>query len=485
MARVGVFLGMFLFMVTCTVAHAELPEFTTLAEKAGSAVVNISTVRTVEGGQMQQFFGGPFGNRGGPGGPFGDRGAPFEDFFEQFERFFGERQMPPRQQRSLGSGFIISQDGLIVTNNHVVAEADEVNVTLEGGTSFTAEVVGKDPETDIALLKIDPDRKLTTLELGNSNDMKIGQWVVAIGNPFGLQNTVTAGIISAKGRIIGAGPYDNFIQTDASINPGNSGGPLLNMEGEVIGINTAIVATGQGIGFAYPSTEARYVINQLQKFGEVQRGWLGVTIQDVDENTAKALGLKEPRGALIASVQPDNPASKAGLTSGDVIVSVNGEEIEDAHELTRVIGRFSPGEKVSMRVWRKGKERKVTVDLGKRPPQQELAQRTQPGEPAPEQGSAALGMALRPLSEQEAQALDMEQGTGLLVADVQPGSPAGQNNIRPGDVILEANGEQIRSMSDFQDVLENDARQKGVLMLLVQRGGQSLFRTIPLEGEQQ
>jgi serine protease Do len=458
--------GFVLMMALAPTAPAqELPSFSGLARDSGVAVVNIGTVRTVTPRQQppfQQFF-----------GPFQEQGAPFGDFFDQFEKFFNQ----PRQQRSLGSGFIISKDGYIVTNNHVIQGADEINVNLqEGQRTYSAEVVGSDPETDLALLRINADRDLPVLTFGSSEDMQVGDWVLAIGNPFGLQNTVTAGIISAIGRVIGAGPYDHFIQTDASINPGNSGGPLMNLKGEVIGVNTAIVATGQGIGFALPSDQARDVINQLMEKGKVTRGWLGVSIQDVDENTAKALGLDLPRGALVASVQPGEPAAEAGLRTGDVILSLNGESISDSSELTRSIGKLKPGSQARLTVWRDGKQTEVTAVLGERGPQK-LAE-SAPRQPQRE--AALLGMELRPLSQQEAQALGMEQVQGLLVAQVVPGSPAEQGGINPGDVVLEANGRPVNSIADFKSVLEDDARKKGVAMLLVRRGGQTVFRTLPV-----
>jgi serine protease Do len=422
-------------------------------------------VRTVAPREQpfQQFF-----------GPLPEQGSPFGDFFDQFEKFFRQ----PRQQQSLGSGFIISQDGYIVTNNHVIQGADEINVTLqEGQRTFSAEVLGADPETDIALLRINADRDLPTLAFGSSAELEVGEWVLAIGNPFGLQNTVTAGIISAMGRIIGAGPYDHFIQTDASINPGNSGGPLVNLKGEVIGINTAIVATGQGIGFALPSDQASEVIDQLMKHGKVSRGWLGVSIQDVDENTAKALGLDRARGALVASVQPGEPAAQAGLRAGDVIVGLNGEPVRDSSDLTRSIGRLDPGSDARLTVWRDGKQREVTATLGERGPEK-LAERVPPMQPRAE--GAILGMELRPLSQQEAQSLGMERAQGLLVQGVTSGSPSDQSGINPGDVILEANGRPVNNLEEFKTVLEEDGRKKGVVMLLLRRGAQNVFRTIPI-----
>jgi serine protease Do len=453
------------FFLVATASAQDIPSFTGLAKEAGAAVVNINTVRTVAPREQpfQQFF-----------GPLPEQGSPFGDFFDQFEKFFRQ----PRQQQSLGSGFIISQDGYIVTNNHVIQGADEINVTLqEGQRTFSAEVLGADPETDIALLRINADRDLPTLAFGSSAELEVGEWVLAIGNPFGLQNTVTAGIISAMGRIIGAGPYDHFIQTDASINPGNSGGPLVNLKGEVIGINTAIVATGQGIGFALPSDQASEVIDQLMKHGKVSRGWLGVSIQDVDENTAKALGLDRARGALVASVQPGEPAAQAGLRAGDVIVGLNGEPVRDSSDLTRSIGRLDPGSDARLTVWRDGKQREVTATLGERGPEK-LAERVPPMQPRAE--GAILGMELRPLSQQEAQSLGMERAQGLLVQGVTSGSPSDQSGINPGDVILEANGRPVNNLEEFKTVLEEDGRKKGVVMLLLRRGAQNVFRTIPI-----
>ena len=249
------------------------------------------------------------------------------------------------KRRSLGSGFIIDPKGLIVTNNHVIEDADKIKVKLTDDSEYDAEVVGRDPSTDLALIKIEPQKSLTPLKMGSSEDLQVGQWVVAIGSPFGLEQTVTAGIVSAKGRIIGSGPYDNFIQTDASINPGNSGGPLLNLKGEVIGINTAIIASGQGIGFAVPAEVAKDVIAQLQNKGEVTRGWLGVGIQDLSEELANYYGIKEGKGALVTQVYEGDPADKGGIKVNDVIVSANGEPVESSRDLTRIIAAAPVGEK--------------------------------------------------------------------------------------------------------------------------------------------
>lgn len=462
---------MFVFVASASMA-AQLPDFTELAEKSGQAVVNISTVKIVKNQRnMQQFF------RQGPQGQH-----PFGDFFDQFERFFGEQgQGVPREQRSLGSGFVFSADGYIVTNNHVIEGADSIKVNLQvdknGDRSYDAEVIGTDKETDLALLKIKTDKPLPFLTFGDSDALRVGQWVMAIGNPFGLDHTVTAGIVSAKGRTIGAGPYDNFIQTDASINPGNSGGPLINMDGQVIGINTAIVASGQGIGFAIPSHLARQVIEQLKEHKIVKRGWLGVSIQDVDENSAKALGLDVARGALVSSVTAGDPAEKAGIKAGDVIVAVDGVSVADAGDLTRKIGDLLPGVKIDLSVWREGKTVKIPLILGER--SAEKVAQGRPGAPG-SQGEDVLGLSVRPVTEAEAKALELEQARGLLVVEVSEGSKAAQNDLSAGDVILEANGKAVNTVKALRAVIEGDGKEKGVVMLLIKRQGRNVFRTVPL-----
>jgi serine protease Do len=449
---------------------AQLPQFADLAEKISDQVVNISTVREVQQRQQMQRFFGPRG-RGGPEGPL-------EDFFDQFEKYFRGMPQRPKKQRSLGSGFIISRDGYIVTNNHVVQKATEIQVNLQNGDSYEAEVVGRDPETDLALIKIEADRNLPTLEFGDSDEARVGSWVLAVGNPFGLDHTVTAGIISAKGRVIGAGPFDNFLQTDASINPGNSGGPLINMDGDVIGINTAIIATGQGIGFAIPSNMAETIIAELKEKGKVTRGWLGVTIQDVDENTAQALGLDEPKGALVASVVEGEPADQAGLRQGDVILSVNGENIEDANALLRTIAGLQPGDSADITVFRQGEEKEFTVTLGIRDTQR-MAQRGMEREPE-EEAAGRLGLQLKPVNEQEARALGLPEPKGLLVMGVEPGAPAAEAGIRQGDVVLQVNQQDVNSVQAFKEILEDEGEKKGVLLLLVQRRGRSIFVSVPV-----
>ena len=439
------------------------PNFVPLVQSAGKAVVNISTEKKVmqRGGMPSEMF----------------RGLPpeFERFFEQFE---GGRNAQPRTQRSLGTGFLISADGYIVTNNHVVAGADTVLVNLQGSTgkdhSLKAQVIGTDEETDIALLKVKADTPLPFLDFGDSDKMEVGEWVLAIGNPFGLGHTVTAGILSAKGRNIQSGPFDNFLQTDASINPGKSGGPLINMEGKVIGINTAIIASGQGIGFAIPSSMAERIVNQLKQDKKVSRGWIGVTIQDVDENTAKALGLPNAAGALIGSVMPDEPAAKGGMKDGDVVLEVNGKKIDDSSALLRAIATEAPGSKVNMVVWRDGERKNVTVQLGERNLKGGKTGNTM------DQSAPSLGLSVRPLTKEESRAANLKPGTGLLVVGVEPGKLAAEAELREGDIILSANLKPIKSTDDFAKIIREDAKKRGVVMLQLQRQGQTFFRSVPL-----
>ncbi|MFP5222895.1 MAG: DegQ family serine endoprotease [Acidobacteriota bacterium] len=445
-------------LMAATQSLADLPKFADLAEKSGPAVVNIFT----ETAPKQT-----------PGKPRMQtpRGTPFDDFFEQFDQYFNQQQ-PQRRTRSLGSGFLISSDGYILTNNHVVEKADKVSVKLQKGEkTIQAKVIGTDPETDLALIKIDNGSSLPYLKLGDSSKIRVGEWVMAIGNPFGLSHTVTQGIISAKGRIIGAGPYDDFIQTDASINPGNSGGPLLNLEGEVIGINTAIVAAGQGIGFAVPANIAKDVINQLKSKGKVRRGMMGVTIQAVDENTAKALGLSGTKGALVSQVGAGSPAEKAGLTSGDVITEVNGQPVSDAHELTTKVGAMAPGETVTVTFLRKGQSKSAKVTLVER----DLKQLGQPGEESNAQGDT-LGMTLSTTDPRT-----NRPAGGLIVVGLEQGSPAAEAGIRKGDVIVEINQKPVTTPQEAAAVIEQEGKAKGAVVVLLKRQGQPVFRSIPVQ----
>jgi serine protease Do len=464
---------------TLAMARIPLPDITELVEKDGPAVVNISTTKTVKAQEgMRDLFEQFHNKRGGP---------PMDDFFDQFERFFGPqgRGAPkPHKQRSLGSGFVISPDGYIVTNNHVVDGADEVKVQFRNNeTPLKAKIIGRDKETDLALLKIDGKSNLPYLEFGDSGNLKVGAWVLAIGNPFGLENTVTLGIVSAKGRVIGAGPFDNFIQTDASINPGNSGGPLIDLDGKVIGINTAIVASGQGIGFAIPASMAKDVIAQLREGKSVKRGWLGVTIQDIDENTAKALGLGNTKGSLVTSVIEGEPAAKAGVKTGDVITAVGDEAVEDSNQLLRRVAALKPGETTKLSVWRKGSTLALSVTLGQRD-SKKLAQNQQNNdeEGTDDQAGATsvIGLSVRAVTPQEAKALGMDKPQGVLITEVTDGSAAEQADVRPGDVVLEVNQHPVSSPDEFKKAVDEDGKKKGVVMFQIKRQRQSIFRTVPL-----
>lgn len=455
------------FTVSAATAAPSLPNFVPLAKSAGPAVVNISTEREVSARMGSGF----------PGMPPG-----MERFFEEFGPFWGQQPQGPRKQNSLGSGFIISGDGYIVTNNHVVEGADKVFVNLEGDSdrahSLQATVVGTDSETDIALLKVDTQKELPVLKFGDSDAAEVGEWVVTIGNPFGLSNTVTAGILSAKGRDIHAGPFDNFLQTDASINPGNSGGPLLNMAGEVIGINTAIVASGQGIGFAIPSNLASRIVEELKSGKKISRGWLGVTIQDVDENAAKALGLKDVYGALIGSVLPDEPAAKAGLRAGDIIIRVGRNDVHNSAELLRDVADLKPGTDVKVTVLRNGKEFSTTVKLGER------ASQSMSQSEAREEGGSSLGLTIRPLTKDDARQLQLPASTeGLVVLSVKPGSPAEEAGLRSGDVIQSANLTPVANVDELASIVRKEGRERGAVMLQINRRGETFFVTVPLDNK--
>jgi len=454
---------------TPTEEKACLPDFADLVEKVQPAVVNIWTTRRVSTVIT----------------PFDDPDLlppPFRDFFR---RFFPDQ--PPRRrqefkQYSLGSGFIIDSDGFVVTNNHVVQEADEIKVTTADGRSFDVEVVGKDPKTDLALLKIKGKGPFPYLSFGDSDTLRVGEWVIAVGNPFGLSHTVTVGIVSAKGRTIRQGPYDDFIQTDASINPGNSGGPLLNVRGEVIGVNTAIFSrTGQsaGIGFAIPSNLARYVVQEIKTHKRVARGYLGVIIQPVDETIARAMGLPEPKGALVSQVNPNTPAEKAGIKAGDIIVKYNGAEIHRFNELPVKVSTTPPGSKVTLEVIREGKPLTFTLTLA------ELPENIEGEQAPPEEGESEenvergsiriLGMTVRPLSGEERQEYKLPQG-GLIVVQVEEGSPAHKAGIQPGDLLLEANRTPIRTPDDLRKVLaQAKGRGASALVLYIRRGDQNRF----------
>jgi serine protease Do len=351
------------------------------------------------------------------------------------------------KQPSLGSGFIIDKDGYVVTNNHVIEDADQIKVKLKDEHEFDAKIVGRDPNTDIALLKIESAQDLPTVKLGDSDALKVGQWVVAIGSPFGLEHTVTAGIVSAKGRVIGSGPYDDFIQTDASINPGNSGGPLLNLKGEVIGINTAIIASGQGIGFAIPVNLAKDIIVALKNEGEVTRGWLGVAIQDLNADMAEYYGVEEKEGVFVADVFEGDPADRAGIKAKDIILEVNGEKIKNSRQLTSMIAGISVGDSARIKILRDGKEKTVTVKIAKRT-EDRLAARGRPKEAAEE-----FGIRVSDLKPEIMQQFNMDETSGVIVTRVESGSKGEGAGVRVGDIIKEINRKSVKNTSDYEEIL--------------------------------
>ena len=425
--------------------------FSSLARDAKPAVVNISTVKVIQGGGrvFKHFFGQPFG---------GD---------EFFRDFLNPRRQAPRshKQSSLGSGFIVSRDGYIVTNNHVVENADHITVKLSDETEYKAKVVGTDSNTDLALIKIEA-HGLTPLKLGSSDDLEVGTWVVAIGSPFGLEQTVTAGIVSAKGRIIGSGPYDDFIQTDASINPGNSGGPLLNLDGEVVGINTAIIASGQGIGFAIPSDMAKGIIEQLKESGEVRRGWMGVAIQDITPELAEYYKLKQKNGVLIAKVYKGDPADKAGIIPGDIIIKIQGKKVKNSRDLSTTIAGQGVGTKVVVTLIRNGKRKTVWMKLTRRSD-------SEPGAKSLEAGYDEFGIEWKELNDATVRQFGYPEGVeGLVVTDLKTDGRADGAGIRKGDLLVEINHRSVESYEDYQKVLSTiDTGQ--VVQFLFRRGSTS------------
>lgn len=430
-----------------------VPDFAELAGNLKPSVVNISTSKTVR--SQRPVF---------PGQP-----SPYNDFLEEFfDRFF-QGQQTPRKERSLGSGFIISADGYILTNDHVVDEADVIKVRLSDGREFSGAVQGLDPKLDLALVKIDVGQEqLPVAELGDSDKLKVGEWVMAIGNPFGLEQTVTVGIVSAKGRVIGAGPYDDFIQTDASINPGNSGGPLFNEAGQVIGINTAIVAGGQGIGFAIPVNAAKSILPQLRDTGHVVRGWIGVSVQEVTQDLADSFGLKKAGGALITDVQEGSPAQKAGLQRGDIILEVNGETLKTLADLPKKVADLPVGGKARLTLFRDGHQKHINVTIG--------SQEKQPAETKEKKAEMALGLSLTDITPEVASRYRLSVEKGVLVTAVEPNGPATEK-VLAGDVILEVNGTSVTSTSALRQLLSKIDSGK-VVRLLVQRRDQTIYTTV-------
>ena len=421
-----------------------------LAKALRPAVVNISTTQQIHQGRQ-------------PSTPFrGPRGEddPFQEFMR---RFFGEGPSRPHQAQSLGSGFIIHPDGFIVTNNHVVENAESVEVRLSDDRKFKATIVGRDPKTDLAVLKIEPpDGSLPVAQLGDSDKLRAGQWAIAIGNPFGLDRTVTIGHISATGRThVGVTTYEAFIQTDASINPGNSGGPLLNIEGKVIGINTAIVSSGQGIGFSIPINMAREIMTQLISKGRVVRGWLGIVIQELTPELAEGFGVKKDTGVLIADVMKGSPAEKAGLRSGDIIVEFDGSPTKSVTELQKRVAAVEPGREAPLLVIRDKVSTPLAVKIGEQPSDEEVA--SGPGE-------EPLGLTVEPLTPEAVQRFKLTATSGVVVTDVAPGGSGAQAGIRPGDAILEINRQPVKDVESFQRIVAS-MKAGEVVPVYVQRGG--------------
>ena len=429
-----------------------VPEsFSDLAEAVSPTVVNIRTVKIVKGGGrvFRHFFNRPFG-----------KDDPMGDFFD---RFFGQGQQREFKQRSLGSGFIIDKEGFIVTNNHVVENADKIKVILSDEKEYDAEIIGRDANTDLALIKIKPDHNLPVSKLGDSDALKVGQWVVAIGSPFGLEYTVTAGIVSAKSRDIRSGPYDDFIQTDASINPGNSGGPLINMKGEVVGINTAIIAGGQGIGFAIPINIAKSIISQLKDRGEVTRGWLGVSIQDLSNELAEYYGIETRKGVLVTGVFPGDPADKAGLKGNDIILEINGKKMANSRELTMMIANTGVGEEIKIKVFRDGKERTLKIKIGKRE-EERLASLGSKNEYEDD-----IGINVSELTPDIAQRYNLTETEGVIVTNVKSESKGADAGVMTGDIIKEINHKTIKTVKDYYEIIRGIDDEESIRMFIRRR----------------
>ena len=445
--------------VTTTSAASLSKEFEEIARQVQPAVVNISTEQIIHNtaGQMpeglDQFFGG---------------NSPFGSFFRNEPRDF--------KQRSLGSGFIVNSDGYILTNNHVVENASKIRVKLNDGREMEAKVVGSDPQTDLAVLRI-PASNLPTLSMADSGKVQVGDWVLAFGSPFGLSQTMTAGIISAKGRTIGAGPYDDFLQTDAAINPGNSGGPLVDLDGNVVGINTMIASQNggfQGIGFAIPASMAENVYGQLVKDGKVTRGWLGVRIQGLTPELAKGFNVKPDQGVLVAAVDSDSPAGRAGLQSGDIVLSFDGKEVHSPQDLSLAVAAAKVASTAQVAVLRNGERLSLDVKVGERPAEVgEQARTTVPEE----QGK--LGIRVEDLTPQVAREMRLASGKGVLVTEVTPGSPAEEGGVRPGDVVQEINRIPVNKASELVAAV-HDLKSGANVLLKVERRGQPLFLAFEL-----
>lgn len=466
-------LTMALIVAQALVALARPESFADLADRVSPAVVNITTSTVVAEGA-------------GPS-PIVPEGSPFEDFFREFRDRSGDGDRP-RRSSALGSGFVISEDGFVVTNNHVIEAADEIIIEFFSGEELVAEVIGTDPKTDIALLKVKADQPLPFVTFGDSDTARVGDWVMAMGNPLGQGFSASAGIVSARNRAL-SGTYDDYIQTDAAINRGNSGGPLFNMDAQVIGVNTAILSpTGGsiGIGFSMASNVVTRVIDQLKEYGETRRGWLGVRIQDVTEDVAEAMGLEEVRGALVTDV-PDGPAAEAGMQAGDVILSFDGTQVDDTRGLVRQVGNTEVGKAVRVTVFREGKTQTLKVTLGRREVAEGAIPTAQPGADTPEEPSEQemMGLTISPLDDELRGQLDLGSDvTGLVVTDVDNLSEAYEKGVRAGDLITEAGQQNVASISDLEDRISEarDAGRKSIL-LLIRRSGEPRFVALPIDSE--
>jgi len=442
--------------------------FADLAEKLSPSVVNISTTQKVEA----------TANRDMPM-PNVPPGSPFEDFFKDF--FEDRAQQGPRKVQSLGSGFIIDKDGVVITNNHVIEEADEIVVILSDGTELDAELVGRDPKTDLAVLQVESDTPLPAVKLGNSDAIRVGDWVMAIGNPFGLGGTVTAGIVSARNRDINSGPYDDFIQTDASINRGNSGGPLFNMDGDVVGVNTAIISPSGGsigIGFSIPASIAKGVISQLREFGETRRGWLGVRIQAVTPDIAESMEMSEPSGALVAGVDDEGPAKKAGIEMGDVIVKFDGKDVPKMRDLPRIVAETAIGNAVDVELFRDGKRQTVRVEIERLDEGDQVAMRDTSNDDK-DKSKKSLGLTLSSVTDTERQRFGLEEDAeGVVVVEIDFDSDAAEK-VRPGDIIVEVGQQAVFSPEDVvKRVNELTEDSDKPVLLLLNRGGEMTFRSV-------
>jgi serine protease Do len=447
------------------------------AERVIDAVVNISTSQTVEAEKGVQI-------------PDLPPGSPFEQFFDEFFKRKGGKEGGSGRSRkvsSLGSGFVVDPSGIIITNNHVIADADEIFANFNDGSKLKAEIVGKDTKSDIAVLRVKPDKPLKAVSFGNSDKMRVGDWVMAIGNPFGLGGSVSVGVVSARNRDINAGPYDNFIQTDAAINRGNSGGPLFNMDGEVIGINTAIISPSGGsigIGFAIPSQSVTPIVAQLREFGETRRGWIGVRIQQVDDAIAESLGIGKARGALIAGVNDDGPAAKAGIKTGDVVVTFDGHDIKEMRDLPKVVAESGVGKAVDIVVLRDGKEKALRVTLGRLEDSDKpkLASLTKE-EPAKTNAvKNSLGLSLSAITDELRKRYKIKDSAkGLVVTSVDANSPIADRGVQPGDLIVEFQHETIPNPAEFQKRLDALKKQgKKSALVLIMRGDEQRFVPVPL-----